>query len=839
MNDEPTLSRNISPDARVLVYNFAYRGTVSDDNPIFGPGLNGSASDGRSADRLNNRRVKSDLQNSDAPEKATIDMLDIVDIETNKAKMKPDGQFQIVLAPTKNWIAEIVTGSWIVLMMSAEGEIPATALERADPKYVKMIGRVSSVRVSVSVDPAGARRSQYVVTGSDWGDIFNSNAYVSPTVLDTTDKNGKQSSLPVMSIKLAEYYELLNRTGKKITMALRPRTVARSLLNFFGKKTSLEQNTPAMRKPRITFSIPDKLGDFLQGPKRQNIVVKTVDERGNKTTVEEPADMATFLDVIGGVLGNTAYPNGKQAISNINDGIKTYTTPDNYKGEPQENLYDDTIPECRIELPPGALHGIYSMWQILSTAQVDALNEMYAELDLWNYSTYPTATGEQENIFTPFTLVIRPRPFVVRRRPFSLLNDRSMYDGNAIRDDKEKIMLAYAGAYASFFKSVRRCPIRLDSVVSFGASASWESKSNFIDLRIEKVDAELGWAPNREMILGIGQTYDVTSIERDGLRPTLRMIRALPPASETGAVPKPTNVVKIKQTRTRTKKGAATKKGLTAQQQLKTKTEKSKNQTTFKFIAPWADVKKAVKKIQKTIKIEGTIDQTKRLLLNDDKTILEEIYEGKKRISKKIYATNDPGYPALRDILEPNRAPAGDVTTDTIDAETVQAVEAIKIDPNNKAALFYRLYSWKYLLREWHFDTHRMLNGTITFIGHDWPFMVGCNLIVDAKVMGPALNTTYNMLTGKEVYLLAHIENVTHKFSVNTNGARTYVTSVQFVRGLFTDSTGDLISGLADPISDPFDKNYKYGLLDRNVMATSSDGGTINSNVTGLKDRGT
>ncbi len=134
------------------------------------------------------------------------------------------------------------------------------------------------------------------------------------------------------------------------------------------------------------------------------------------------------------------------------------------------------------------------------------------------------------------------------------------------------------------------------------------------------------------------------------------------------------------------------------------------------------------------------------------------------------------------------------------------------------------LTKFKYLLKEWYFNTHNMLNGSLTIIGQDNYIPVGQNIIIDAQILGDSLNFNYAVsstdldgpsgavssaigtigslssigssqpvLPSNRAYLLAHVESVNHSFSVNLEGARSFFTTITFVRGVITDNNGQII----------------------------------------------
>lgn len=149
-----------------------------------------------------------------------------------------------------------------------------------------------------------------------------------------------------------------------------------------------------------------------------------------------------------------------------------------------------------------------------------------------------------------------------------------------------------------------------------------------------------------------------------------------------------------------------------------------------------------------------------------------------------------------------------------------------------------QLTDWKNLIKEWHFNTHLMLNGSVTIIGQDPYIGVGENIMIPAQVLGEA-NMNDDLInkglidpaTGKPntpVFLTAHIENIAHNFSINSsNGARTFITTIDFVRGIITDEDGNTINGSDDSNiaidSDAQQQNAKNRERNRNNVAVSTD----------------
>lgn len=128
---------------------------------------------------------------------------------------------------------------------------------------------------------------------------------------------------------------------------------------------------------------------------------------------------------------------------------------------------------------------------------------------------------------------------------------------------------------------------------------------------------------------------------------------------------------------------------------------------------------------------------------------------------------------------------------------------------------------WKFLLKEWYFDTHNMLNGSVTFIGVNDYIQVGDNILMDATIMGQSNNTNMDNINHKgSAFILAHVESVSHNFSVEPNGARSFFTTINFVRGIITDSRGkQFSSGRIDLDASSMSKSQEKNSA--NVFGTS------------------
>ena len=158
------------------------------------------------------------------------------------------------------------------------------------------------------------------------------------------------------------------------------------------------------------------------------------------------------------------------------------------------------------------------------------------------------------------------------------------------------------------------------------------------------------------------------------------------------------------------------------------------------------------------------------------------------------------------------RGPGGvAAATDVFDREgfrpLIYSIKQVPMQPNKVSLDGFDvelLNKWVNMLQEWFFDTHRLLNGRIVMTGSTEYIPVGDNIMFDAGLIGVSSN--YNSgapIAGPEnCFVLGHVENVQHTFTVEPDGARSFQTVIQFVRGVIVDSNKTLIGdGCLDTLS--------------------------------------
>ena len=305
-----------TPHAMVLVWN--YRDRVSTWNA----GLSGDdTSSGLSRNDVN------------SIEPVIISTVSLKSISTSKVKGEPNGDFEITLAPTKNWVSTISPGSWCCILLSQE-KITEEDIKRADPKKLKMLGKITSVRVNRQKNQdSGATITSYTVLGEDWGHIFNNNVYLDPLALSAN------SQTPSGAIKIfqEQYAESISKNGLPPT-----NDIISVLVGLWGQS----------------------INEFLDEATQDNlkIVVAT-----NKEYII-PKELSRWLQINNNEIG----------LSGIVESHKQFGV---LKKEGDNITYDSDTVESVSLMTPQDLVGVNSLWQLFNHYCNPVLNEVLCDLD--------------------------------------------------------------------------------------------------------------------------------------------------------------------------------------------------------------------------------------------------------------------------------------------------------------------------------------------------------------------------------------------------------------------------------------------------------------------------
>jgi hypothetical protein len=265
-----------------------------------------------------------------------VSTLSCVSIQTNKSKSQPDGHFQLVLAPFKNWVSTLTTGSWCAILMSNE-PIQEKDLKKANKKHVKMLGRIESVRCETNVDETGARRTLYYVTGTDWGYIFNSILYIDNLIAGPNDPKSQ---------------------GNSAAVAIRDA--------LFGNKGTPQSFSVAQNLTNILDVMGKNLGGFTKSGEEIGRLTKTIYQ------FSIPAAVRKYFDF--------RSASGAPTTATSINKIVTLTTGSLIGS----NRYKDYRESVGF-IDPFTLQGTHTLWQTLLENSNPALNEMFCDFD-WSDS---------------------------------------------------------------------------------------------------------------------------------------------------------------------------------------------------------------------------------------------------------------------------------------------------------------------------------------------------------------------------------------------------------------------------------------------------------------------
>lgn len=474
-------------------------------------------------DRLGSQRAEDkSITENDVEEMIVTE--ELMSVRTSKVKSAPAGNFEIQLAPSINWITAITPGSWCVILMSRstivlpvssnittsekinaqqgnDASVKQDAPENpniAKESELRMIGRVDSVRLSSVVSPEGTISSAYVITGVDWGSIFDSCFYLDSAFKpNTANKNGALILERINQQYLA--YGKIDDKNTKETDAQtnkQPSTIppisgwttteaVKTFLLFWGNNEKFEsQKDPDSKTASLLgkalnqFSIPKQLAEYLGF-------------QGTNGIITELSNLISFR---GGVLvGEDTYSDidGKSDLSR-SDGIAT--------------------------INPDSLYSMSTMWQLLMAHCNPTLNELLCDIRF--------ESGKPN-----LTLYKRIKPFSIKNldhmspdeeAAFDKLDSAEQQKWNQTRDT----VVSYAKSLSSNFKNLRYIKIELEDIISINAGTNWKDRINFIEVRTNRTE------PFFKMI-GIWsrpdfQIYDTGSIKRDGMLSMIGQVTNLP-----------------------------------------------------------------------------------------------------------------------------------------------------------------------------------------------------------------------------------------------------------------------------------------------------------------------
>lgn len=450
--------KTVTPHASVIIYNYRDR---------FG--------------------TKSLHSNPHEVDQIILNTVSLLSVRTNKSKSAPAGSFEFYLAPTKNWVAAITPGSWCVILMSMQ-KIDSDDTKynnpKVDDKKFKMLGRIDSVRVaSAANQETGALETTYVVTGADWGSVFDTKVYLD-LLSRSPEKNPIGTAESLIYDDIVKSYATSGGYSSSVSIT--------QLLRFWGREDVISKN-------------------INEATKGQNLS-KAI----NQFAV--PTELAIYM----GFVGRDGKPNSK--LAEILSTVYGKLTKEDLIDSNHIIAYTDVSDGIGF-IDPTTVFGINSVWQLLNDNANLSINELIADIRF-------------EHGLPRLTLYKRIKPFIVNDDESALADQAKVGDGlGAIKSD------VYID-FKSEFKYIKKIKIPKEDVLMFNAGTNWRDKFNFIEV-IFNINNRNVNIMNTDIKIQ-SQFFDNNSIARDGFQPLKMAFKYLPIEKNKSIAPNPINAVPLK-----------------------------------------------------------------------------------------------------------------------------------------------------------------------------------------------------------------------------------------------------------------------------------------------------
>jgi len=645
-------------------------------------------------DRMGDAESAKNIKDQFEVDQIILNTVSLLNVTTTKTKSSPAGTFEFRLAPTKNWVTAITPGSWCIILMSnsAINDKAKYGGGRVDEKSFKMLGRIESVRGVIEVDQAtGARKTQYVVQGADWGTIFNSRFYVDP----------------------------LNRSGSENPVGVAER---------FGFEEYL--------KKAVGYE-PWKTGEKAN-PIPPNL--KRAKTEASKKQVEE-TDNFMNLGFVKSVFeaNNIEYITALPTVNadGTSRSILQVSDPDPVEEDTTETTADaktadaktDNIKTPLIKLPSAA----------------DAVN---AILKLWGRSDPATSA-----VSTDVGLLAKSQQqFKLPKKAaeYMQFKDKAGESSDSVAQLLHQITGKLIGQ--DVYSNVDRSAGIINFQTILGEHAIWQvlndNNNNTINELIPEIRFEKGKAK-----LALYNRVRPFAIKEDG-----EILSDKAQVGDGGGVKANDDLIgprSLAQIKKDEGKNTLAKFYLSKFQRVRTKVIDLNDVISCNFGTNWRDKYNFIE-------------------VNIDRSLFKEVFAKDVKLESQFKDADSIGRDGLQSMMA-----------------------SFSYIPQNEDGIQSPLdaFVYKYALKEWYFNTHKMLNGNLQVIGQDQYIQVGDNIRIKAEVLGPAKNISAQQKASRHfTYLTAHVESISHTAQVDPNGARTFTTNINFVRGIITDINGKLIA---------------------------------------------
>ena len=457
-------------------------------------------------DRLGDIKISSTNEESSKVDETMYIMSELVSVNTQKSKANPAGNFEFKLAPTRNWVTAITPGSWCLILMSNKpitSEVFSSS-GKVDSKSFKMMGRIESVRCVTGADGNGTIHSEYIVTGVDWGSVFNSVVYVDPLNRDPNEDNLAMSGRFGYEVYLNNAINNKKKTGKEANpMGIGANTYQNAFLKRTGsinEVKTVETVTGGLfptAKENVNFLLS------LWGTRDKNSELEKREELAASTTglITSPAQAFVIpLDLLRYM--NFVDNNKKKIVSNA-----IFTLVNQKCGKLIGNDKYDDIDQSTAVIEISAILNMHTMWQLLSSNCNGIINELIPEIR-FNNRHEPT-----------LTLYNRVKPFQINKESDILADTNKVGDGGKVVKLADNGFIAIAkdviGPILSPFKNIKKIKIATEDVIMCNYGTNWRDKINFVEVNYSSSLYKDDFSSTNK---SNGQFCDLLSIARDGLQ---------------------------------------------------------------------------------------------------------------------------------------------------------------------------------------------------------------------------------------------------------------------------------------------------------------------------------
>ncbi|NIU02222.1 MAG: hypothetical protein GWN01_15370, partial [Nitrosopumilaceae archaeon] len=320
---------------------------------------------------------------------------DVVRANISKNKSSNAGTFSINLKKGKqvirnqvqkediDYLDVIHPGDWVMIYIKKGGEVDVNSLNQASG--FKCLGIVKNVRYVEVDDPeTGKPRLEYVVTGEDFGSVFNMDVFFNPLL------NQDAAQLLLGAKFLTDSLDSVKGTDRpspETGGGFTPDSIIKKMIGFYLGGSRGDSNLDSLNITNQTWYVPPLLGQTF----------------GSR--IRNKSQGVSFVDI----------------LKTDRIGLHSYNRNGSFRGT--KPLPGATFIK--------ALPSSGSVWQIMSTMQNSIANEMFTEL-----------VADEDGNLRP-SVVLRQVPFSNRPGETNVFSTADRYNSNNAKEVPESFQKTY------------------------------------------------------------------------------------------------------------------------------------------------------------------------------------------------------------------------------------------------------------------------------------------------------------------------------------------------------------------------------------------------------------